>query len=95
MPLLLLCAARPEFLESRSSWAGGLRNASTILLEALPTDAGDALATGLLGGVRLPEAVLARLLEAAEGNPLFIEETLAMLVEDGHLRHGSDGCDRR
>jgi class 3 adenylate cyclase len=85
-PILLVAMARPELLEQRPGWAGGKLNATTMLLEPL----GDAEATRLLGAlagpVALPEAVAWRIARAADGNPLFLEELLAALVEEGRLR---------
>ena len=85
-PILLVAMARPEFLEDRPGWAGGKLNATTLLLEPL----GDAEATQLLaalaGPVTLPEAATGPITRAAGGNPLFLEELLAALVEEGRLR---------
>ncbi|HZA84000.1 MAG TPA: adenylate/guanylate cyclase domain-containing protein, partial [Actinomycetes bacterium] len=85
-PVLLVAMARPELLEQRPGWAGGKLNATTMLLEPL----GDAEATRLLaalaGPVALPEAVARPIAKAADGNPLFLEELLAALVEEGRLR---------
>jgi class 3 adenylate cyclase len=90
-PLLLVAMARPELLEQRPGWAGGKLNATTLLLEPL----GDAEATELLaalaGPVALPAAAARRIARAAEGNPLFLEELLAALVEEGRLRR-QDGA---
>ncbi|HEV8424914.1 MAG TPA: AAA family ATPase [Actinomycetes bacterium] len=90
VPILLVAMARPEFLEQRPGWAGGKLNATTMLLEPL----GDAEATQLLaalaGPVPLPGAVAEPITRAAEGNPLFLEELLAALVEEGRLRR-ADG----
>jgi class 3 adenylate cyclase len=85
VPVLLLCMARPELLEVRPDWAGGKLNATTLLLEPLSEVEGDELLRGLLGP-DLPDAVADRILAAAEGNPLFAEELVGMLVDDGHLR---------
>src|SRR5439155_6451370 len=87
-PILLLCLARPELLDLRSGWAGGKLNATSILLEPLGADHCTELIDNLLGAEGLPPAARARILEAAEGNPLFVEEMLAMLVDDGLLRPG-------
>ena len=84
--LLLLCVARPELLEIRPGWAGGKMNASTILLEPLDGEATSSLVDNLLGAAEIPATARARILEAAEGNPLFVEEMLAMLIDDGLLR---------
>jgi class 3 adenylate cyclase/tetratricopeptide (TPR) repeat protein len=84
--LLLLCIARPELLEVRPGWGGGKMNATSILLEPLPVDEASALVDNLLGRADIPQAARTRILEAAEGNPLFVEEMLAMLIDDGLLR---------
>ncbi len=84
--LLLLCIARPELLEVRPSWGGGKMNATSILLEPLPVDEASTLVDNLLGRADIPQAARQRILEAAEGNPLFVEEMLAMLIDDGLLR---------
>jgi class 3 adenylate cyclase/tetratricopeptide (TPR) repeat protein len=84
--LLLLCIARPELLEVRPGWGGGKLNATSILLEPLPVDEASTLVDNLLGRAEIPQAARDRILEAAEGNPLFVEEMLAMLIDDGLLR---------
>jgi class 3 adenylate cyclase/tetratricopeptide (TPR) repeat protein len=79
-PILLLCVARPELLDKRPGWAGGKLNATTILLEPLdPEECSELIA--IHGGVddRLRE----RILEAAGGNPLFVEEMVAFAREGG------------
>jgi predicted ATPase/class 3 adenylate cyclase len=84
--VLLLGIARPELLEIRPNWAGGKMNATSILLEPLPADDAGALIDNLLGSADIPDAARSRILEAAEGNPLFVEEMIGMLVDDGLLR---------
>ena len=82
-PILLLCIARPELLELRPDWGGGKLNATTILLEALSSEDCETLISRLAGGAELTDDVRARILQAADGNPLFIEEMLATVSEDG------------
>jgi class 3 adenylate cyclase len=82
-PIVLLCVARPELLDARPGWGGGKLNATTILLEPLSEEEVRELVANLLDRAELPRDVLHRLEEAAEGNPLFVEEMLAMLAEDG------------
>jgi class 3 adenylate cyclase/tetratricopeptide (TPR) repeat protein len=77
-PMLLLCMARPELLDRRASWGGGKLNATTVLLEPLVPDDAAALLTGIDGAPADP-ALRARILDAAEGNPLFVEEMLGLL----------------
>jgi class 3 adenylate cyclase/tetratricopeptide (TPR) repeat protein len=84
--VLLVCLARPELLDIRSDWGGGTMNATSILLEPLHGDEASLLVDNLLGRADIPQAARDRILEAAEGNPLFVEEMLAMLIDDGLLR---------
>jgi tetratricopeptide (TPR) repeat protein len=82
-PILLVCIARPELLEQRPGWGRGKQNASSLLLERLPDPECDALIGNLVRG--LPTATKGRVLETADGNPLFIEQLVAMLAEAGAL----------
>jgi tetratricopeptide (TPR) repeat protein len=82
-PLLLLCLARTELLDVRPSWGGGKLNATTLLLEPLSDEETDQFIDNLPGGRTLPDTTRARLADAAEGNPLFLEQTLALLREEG------------
>jgi len=77
-PILLLCMARPELLDRRSGWAGGKVNAANILLEPLDAAETDRLIESL---AEVDERLRARIREAAEGNPLFVEEMVAMVRE--------------
>ena len=79
-PLLLLCMARPELLERRPSWGGGKLNATTVLLEPLDASETERLIAEL-GGIG--EELHERILQVAEGNPLFLEEMLALVRDSG------------
>jgi class 3 adenylate cyclase/tetratricopeptide (TPR) repeat protein len=79
-PLLLLCMARPELLERRPSWGGGKWNATTVLLEPLDASETEQLIAEL-GGVG--EELRERILQVAEGNPLFLEEMIALVRDSG------------
>lgn len=84
VPLLMLCQARPELLEQRPNWGGGALNAMTFNLEPFTGSQTAALMEGLLGdGVRAD--VVAAVDSWADGNPLFVEEVTAHLVEVGVL----------
>jgi tetratricopeptide (TPR) repeat protein len=87
-PVLLVCIARPELLDVRAGWAGGKLNATSILLEPLSEEESAQLIDNLAGGAGLDEAVRRRIVEAAEGNPLFVEEMLALAMEDGREAGG-------
>ena len=81
--ILLLCMARPDLLDVRPSWAGGMTNATTMSLAPLTEEQCDELIGHLLGQAALPEEIRGRIVRVAEGNPLFVEEMLRMLVDDG------------
>ena len=78
-PILLVCIARPELLEQRSDWIRKPPKAGSLLLERLPDRDCEALIRNLARDLA-PETE-ARVLETAEGNPLFIEQLVAMLAE--------------
>jgi class 3 adenylate cyclase/predicted ATPase len=80
-PILLLCLGRPELLEERPGWGGGKLNATTVLLEPLDAGACEQLLDHL--GEGLDPAARARVIEASEGNPLFVEEMAALAREVG------------
>jgi tetratricopeptide (TPR) repeat protein len=80
-PIMLLGLARPEFYDSRPSWGGGKLNAAALLLSALD----DAAAVSLVEKHDLPEAVRRRIVDAAGGNPLFVGQLVAMLIDEGHV----------
>ncbi len=84
-PILLLCLARPELLEERPAWGGGKVNATSMLLEGLSDEESEALISQVLGDRPLASDTRARVADAAEGNPLFLEQMLAMLAERGGL----------
>jgi class 3 adenylate cyclase/tetratricopeptide (TPR) repeat protein len=87
-PLLLLVMARPEVRDERPGWGNGRPNATSVLLEALPeADAADLLRQ-LLGTARLGTGTAARILDVAEGNPLFVVEVVEMLIDDDMLPAG-------
>ena len=85
VPALLVCLARPELLEVRGDWMTSKANASLITLEPLSDAEMAGLIRNLLGGAELVDEARARIADAAEGNPLFVEETLRMLIDDGLL----------
>jgi tetratricopeptide (TPR) repeat protein len=79
-PILLLCMARPELLDRRAGWAGGKVNATSVLLEPLGPEEADLMIESL---AHLDEGLRERIREAAEGNPLFVEEMVALVKESG------------
>jgi class 3 adenylate cyclase/DNA-binding winged helix-turn-helix (wHTH) protein len=86
-PMLVLTLARPELLERRPGWGGGKRNYSAIFLEPLTSDETEEMLEDLLS-TRLPEELTRTIVERSEGNPLFGEEIVRMLIDRGILRAG-------
>jgi class 3 adenylate cyclase/tetratricopeptide (TPR) repeat protein len=82
-PILLLSMARPELLDERPTWGGGKLNASNVLLEPLAPDETVELIAALSESVS--KELRGRILDAAGGNPLFVEEMLAMAEEGGEV----------
>jgi len=85
--VLVLCLARPELLEQRPTWAAGKPRAITTSLAPLSTDETRRVAELLLGA-ETPSSVVDRICETAEGNPLYIEQFVAMLADQGILVEG-------
>ena len=86
-PIFLLCVARTELLDFRPDWGGGKLNATSILLEPLGEDECEALIGNLLGDTHVEGDLRERITAASAGNPLYVEEMLAMVRE-----HGGDGA---
>jgi class 3 adenylate cyclase/tetratricopeptide (TPR) repeat protein len=84
-PLLLLCLARPDFRELRPTWGSAAANATAITLSPLSSDDTRRLIGALLAIDDLPEQVRSDVVTRAEGNPLYVEEFLRMLMESGRI----------
>jgi tetratricopeptide (TPR) repeat protein len=82
-PIFLLCIARTELLDVRSDWGGGKLNATSLLLEPLGPSECDELMALLAGESALADNLRERITAASAGNPLFVEEMLAMVREQG------------
>jgi DNA-binding SARP family transcriptional activator len=86
-PLLLITTARPELQDRRPTWGAG-RNAALLWLEALsPKDARRMLDEML--GAGLPSQLSELVLENGEGNPFFVEELIATLIDHGVLERAN------
>ena len=85
-PALVLCLARPEVLDERPRWVGGRVGVSSLVLAPLEEPDAGRLLESLAGAGALDATERDEVLRAAEGNPLFIEQLLA-------LRGEGDGAD--
>ena len=91
VPLLLVCTARPELDEIVPGWCTAVHGAVRLTPGPLGSGEMDVLLDHLLDGTRLPEPVAARIVTAADGNPLFVEELVRMLVDDGAVVRTEQG----
>jgi class 3 adenylate cyclase/tetratricopeptide (TPR) repeat protein len=78
VPLFVLCTARPDLFEARPAWATPKPNATLLTLDAL-SGADSVTLVERLGD--LHEEISERIVRAAEGNPLFVEQLVAMQAE--------------
>jgi class 3 adenylate cyclase len=84
VPLLIVCAARPELYERRPGWGAGLRNATTINLSPLSDEETGQLVNHLAVSTVLSPELARAVLERAGGNPLYAEEFVRLLADRGH-----------
>ena len=81
-PILIVCLARPELLDRRSGWGQGRLNSTTVWLEPLdPAEAAALIDELLPAGTDLDARLRERVEAIAAGNPLFVEEMLALISE--------------
>src|SRR5262245_23357935 len=83
--LLVICTARHDLVESRPDWSTG-EGETRIVLERLGENEASEIAEHLLGRTGLAERISARVVEASEGNPLFVEQMISMLIDEGLIR---------
>jgi tetratricopeptide (TPR) repeat protein len=83
VPLLLLCLARGDLLDRRPEWVAPRAGAEALALEPLAGTEADALVRAASGEAALTEATRAWIAATAEGNPLFVEQLAAAVLEAG------------
>jgi hypothetical protein len=84
VPMLVVCATRPELLERRPGWAGATRNATKLSLAPLSDDETSKLISNLSDRPVMPLERQQALLARAGGNPLYAEQYVRMLSERSH-----------
>ncbi len=88
--VFILCTARHELLESHPTWGEG-DGATRIVLNPLSSADAGRVVENLLGEAGLADDIQARIVAASEGNPLFVEQLLSMLIDSGRLRRDEAG----
>jgi predicted ATPase/class 3 adenylate cyclase len=86
--LLVLTLARPEVADRHPALVSARRATTSVYLEPLPRPSMEALLDGLVPG--LPEALRDRILDRAEGIPLYAVETVRMLLDRGLVERRGD-----
>ena len=85
VPVVLACSARPDLFDTHADWGEESERHHVLVLQPLSDDESVEVAEHLLGSADLDPAVKTKIVEAAEGNPLFVEQMLSMLLDDGIL----------
>jgi len=86
-PILILGLSRPDLLEERPAWSAPSENATITVLDGLDDDDTEVLVGFLAHEAQLSQANVRRLVDVADGNPLFLEQLLALNLG----REGADG----
>ena len=89
-PLLVVCPTRQDLIDRLPEWSTG-PHARRVVLQRLSELDTAAVAEHLLGQTGLDAQIRARIVEAAEGNPLFVEQLLSMMIDEGLIVF-SDGA---
>jgi tetratricopeptide (TPR) repeat protein len=82
VPILIVGTARPELLERRPAWGGGMLNATTLSLAPLTEADTSRLLASLLDRPLLAAEAQVDLLARAGGNPLYAEQYAQMLRDE-------------
>ena len=91
-PVAFVCSSRPDLLEEHPDWAEPDEHsrrhhpASRCRRTRAPRSSRTSSALTFVD-----ETARRKIIAAAEGNPLYVEQVLSMLVDDGTLRQGTDG----
>lgn len=85
-PIMVCCPARLDFVDDHRGWGDDRANVSRLTLGPLSDPDCVRLVENLLHGEELSRRGRARIVEAAGGNPLYLEEMVSMLVDEGLLR---------
>ena len=89
-PVLLCCLARADLLDVRPEWRVESERSAPLVLEPLAPSESERMLASLLGGGTLAPELAARITAASDGNPLFVQELVRMLLDEG-LLHREDG----
>ncbi|WP_327064561.1 adenylate/guanylate cyclase domain-containing protein [Kitasatospora sp. NBC_01302] len=86
LPILLLCLARPELVDTCPGWGSGLANTSTVTLTGLSAADSAVLAAHLVDLALHDGAATEQIVAQADGNPLYLEQLAATVEETGSVQ---------
>jgi class 3 adenylate cyclase/tetratricopeptide (TPR) repeat protein len=90
-PLVLACSTRPELFDTHPDWAEAVDHHEVLTLMPLSDEESAQIAANLLGTADLDDDLRKRIVHASEGNPLFVEQMLSMLLDDGIVGRDESG----
>jgi predicted ATPase len=85
LPVLIVAATRTDLFDTRPDFAAAVPGARRVDLTALDDAESRALMEHLMGDAGSAAALSDRVFESSEGNPLFVEELVRMLIDERHL----------
>ncbi len=91
-PIVIVGSARHDLLEEHPEWSRPESRSRLLPLEPLTGDESAQVIANLLGTSSFDDMVRRRITESAQGNPLFVEQMLSMLLDDGLLSRADDGA---
>jgi class 3 adenylate cyclase/tetratricopeptide (TPR) repeat protein len=84
---MCVCTTRSQFLERFPEWQEKFVHASLLALHLLPQNSSRELISDILKRVKdIPEVLFDCIVKKTEGNPLFIEEIIKMLIDEGVIK---------
>jgi class 3 adenylate cyclase len=91
VPVLIIAVTRAELFDIKPNFAQGLPGARRIDLEPLSEANSRALVEQLVGDEAVATDLSDRVAASAEGNPLFVEELVRMLLDESHRKQDTSG----
>ncbi len=82
-PIVLVGSARHDLIEEYPDWDTPRARARSLPLDPLTGDESEQVIANLLGTTAIDASIRERIVKSAQGNPLFVEQMLSMLIDDG------------